>query len=254
MASTSETGHAKNVANLETLISYCTGHGTTYNPTNPEITLPALTTLLNNSKVALKLVKTTETPFNEVEGQRQLTFKPLKPLATKVLSALKSSAVSSTVLTDAQTINRKIQGRRADNPTTENPKTTETTKTPETTNALTPKDKISVSQQSYDMQIDHFDRLIELTLIQPKYKPNETPLQTATLTNYKTELQAINSAVKNAFTPYANAIIARNKILYNPQTGLINTVQSVKNYIKSIFGASSPEYKLINGLSFRINK
>ncbi len=248
MASTSETGHAKNVANLETLISYCTGHGTTYNPSNPEITLPALTTLLNNSKVALKLVKTTETPFNEVEGQRQLTFKPLKPLATKVISALKSSAVTTTVLSDAQTINRKIQGQRANNSTLETPEI------PETPNALTPKNKISVSQQSYDMQIDHFDKLIELTLIQPKYKPNETPLQTATLTNYKTQLQTINLAVKNAFTPYANAIIARNKTLYNPQTGLIITVQSVKNYIKSIFGASSPEYKLINGLSFRINK
>ncbi len=32
MPSTSETGHAKNVANFETLISFCTGYGTTYNP------------------------------------------------------------------------------------------------------------------------------------------------------------------------------------------------------------------------------
>ena len=50
MASTSETGHAKNVANLETMISYCTGYGTTYKPSNPEISLAALTTLHNDSK------------------------------------------------------------------------------------------------------------------------------------------------------------------------------------------------------------
>lgn len=33
MASTSETGHAKNVANLQDLISFVTGYGATYNPT-----------------------------------------------------------------------------------------------------------------------------------------------------------------------------------------------------------------------------
>lgn len=32
MASTSETGHAKNVANFSTLISFCTAYGTKYNP------------------------------------------------------------------------------------------------------------------------------------------------------------------------------------------------------------------------------
>ncbi len=32
MASTSETGHAINVANFEDLISYCIGYGGSYNP------------------------------------------------------------------------------------------------------------------------------------------------------------------------------------------------------------------------------
>jgi len=37
MASTSETGHAKNVANFEDLISFCTGYGTAYNPSKAAI-------------------------------------------------------------------------------------------------------------------------------------------------------------------------------------------------------------------------
>ncbi len=242
MASTSETGHAKNVSNLETMVSYCTGYGTAYNPSNPDLSLPALTTLHDESKAALKLVKKTETPFNDLEGQRKLIFKPLKPLATKVLGSLRSSGAPSTVVADAETINRKIQGKRADN---------SEAKTPE---GKTPKDKISVSQQSFDMQIDHMDKLIELADVEPKYNPNEVPLQVATLTNYKTELETINTAVKNAYTPYSNAMIARNNKLYNLETGLVTRAQSVKNYVKSIFGASSPEYKLINKLSFRIIK
>ena len=239
MASTSETGHSKNVSNFETMISYCTGYGITYNPSNSDIVLSELITFHTDSKASVKLVKTTETPFNDVEGQRKLIFKPLKPLATKVLGAIRSSGAPSTVIADAETINRKIQGKRANN-------TTEETSTEEA-----PKDKISVSQQSYDMQIDHLEKLIELVDVEPKYNPNEIPLQIATLTNYKTQLETINTAVKNSYTPYSNAMIARDKKLYDPATGLVARAQLVKNYVKSIFGASSPEYKQINKLRFK---
>ena len=239
MASTSETGHSKNVSNFETMISYCTGYGVTYNPSNSDILLSELTTLHTDSKASVKLVKTTETPFNDVEGQRKLIFKPLKPLSTKVLGAIRSSGAPSTVIADAETINRKIQGKRADNSVIETP------------TEEAPKDKISVSQQSYDMQIDHLEKLIELVDVEPKYNPNEIPLQIATLTNYKTQLETINTAVKNSYTPYSNAMIARDKKLYDPATGLVARAQLVKNYVKSIFGASSPEYKQINKLRFK---
>ena len=239
MASTSETGHSKNVSNLETMISYCTGYGVTYNPSNSDILLSELVTLYTDSKASVKLVKTTETPFNDVEGQRKLIFKPLKPLSTKVPGAIRSSGAPSTVIADAETINRKIQGKRADNSVVETP------------TEEAPKDKISVSQQSYDMQIDHLEKLIELVDVEPKYNPNEIPLQIATLTNYKTQLETINTAVKNSYTPYSNAMIARDKKLYDPATGLVARAQLVKNYVKSIFGASSPEYKQINKLRFK---
>jgi hypothetical protein len=239
MASISETGHTKNVSNFETMISFCTGYGTIYNPSNATIKLSELTTLHTDSKAAVKLVKTTESPFNDIEGQRKLIFKPLKPLATKVLGALKASGAPSTVIADAETINRKIQGKRADNSVIETPA------------SGTPQDRISVSQQSYDMQIDHLEKLIELVTIETNYNPNEIPLQVTTLNDYKTQLETINEAVKNAYTPYSNAMIARNKKLYTPETGLVATAQIVKNYVKSIFGASSPEYKLINKLHFK---
>ena len=240
MASTSETGHAKNVSNFETMISYCTGYGATYNPSNSEILLSELTTLHNQSKDVVKLVNITVSPFNDAEGQRKLIFKPLKPLSTKVLGALRGVNAPLTVIADAETINRKIQGKRADNSVEETPV------------GETPKDKISVSQQSFDMQIDHFDKLIQLVTIEPKYTPNEIPLKVITLNGFKTQLEIINTAVKNAYTPYSSAMIARDKKLYDPQTGLVERAQVVKNYVKSIFGASSPEYKLINKLRFKI--
>lgn len=233
-----ETGHNKNVTNFETLIIACTGYGLPYNPSNPNITIPILTTQYTEAKAAVKEVKTTETPFNSVEGQRKIIFKTLKPTATKVLNALKGASAPATVITDAETINRKIQGKRADNTTAETP------------TGDAPKDKNSVSQQSYDMQIDHFEKLIELADVEPKYNPNEVPLKIVTLSNYKTELETINKAVKTAYIPYKTAMQTRDAILYAPETGIVDTAQTVKNYVKSVFGATSPQYKQISGLKF----
>ena len=45
MASTSETGHAKNVANFQDLIEFVTGYGATYNPSKSSLKLNNLITL-----------------------------------------------------------------------------------------------------------------------------------------------------------------------------------------------------------------
>ena len=57
MTSTTETGHAKNVANFEDLISFCTGYGTACNPSKNNLKLTALNTLFTNSKSVLQTVK-----------------------------------------------------------------------------------------------------------------------------------------------------------------------------------------------------
>ena len=239
MASTSETGHNKNVTNLETLIIRCEGFGTNYNPTNSMITLPNLTTYYQESKQLVANVKTTEAPFNEVEGRRALVFKPLKPTGTKFLNALKGANAPSNIIADAETINRKLQGKRANNTPIVTPL------------GETPKDRVSVSQQSYEMLVDHFEKFIELGTIEPSYNPNEIPLKIATLNAYKTELLAVNTEVKTKYIPYSNALKSRNAKMYNPETGIVSVTQMVKNYVKSVFGASSAEYKSISKIVFK---
>jgi hypothetical protein len=51
--STSEVGHAINVANFNTLITYCTGYGAVYNPAIDVIKLPQLQTKYNLAKQKL---------------------------------------------------------------------------------------------------------------------------------------------------------------------------------------------------------
>ena len=244
MPSTSETGHAKNVANFEDLISFCNGYGATYNPSKDALTIAKLQLLQTQSKDSLQQAKTTKTAFDNATNARQLAFKDLKPLATKVVNALSVSGATDLAIADAKTINRKIQGAKANGGT-------KAPATPADPNAPTPTDKtISTSQQSYDSLIDHFAKLIEAVSQDANYKPNEKELQTATLQTKLDSLKTSNTDLVNAYTNWSNARINRNTVLYNPLTGLVQTALDTKKYVKSVFGASSPQFKQVSGLEF----
>jgi hypothetical protein len=244
MPSTSETGHAKNVANFEDLISFCNGYGATYNPSKDALTIAKLKELQTNAKASLQQAKTNKTSFDNATNARQLAFKDLKPLATKVVNALAVSGATALAVADAKTINRKIQGAKANGGT-------KTPTTPADPNAPTPTDKtISTSQQSYDSMIDHFTKMIETVSQDANYKPNETELKVATLQTKLDSLKSSNTDLVNGFTNWSNARINRNTTLYNPLTGLVQTALEVKKYVKSVFGASSPQFKQVSGLEF----
>ena len=238
-SSVSEVGHAKNVANFADLISYCTAYGTTYNPSKAALQLTALNTLLTSAQTELANVTTAKNAFDTVTGDRQLTFEPLKPLATKVFNYLSVTDATSETIADAKTINNKLQGKRtgttAENPPTEGENQNNT---------------VSVSRQSYDMLTENFASFVDLVSSVPSYTPNETELTTASLTAYLGELQTANTNVINAEVAYSNARISRNSVLYSENTGLVDIASDVKKYVKAIFGATSPQYKQISGIKF----
>ena len=64
MASTSETGHAKNVANFQDLIEFVTGYGATYNPSKNSLKLAELITLKTSAENSLSDVITKNTLYN----------------------------------------------------------------------------------------------------------------------------------------------------------------------------------------------
>ena len=94
MPSTSETGHAKNVANFEDLISFCNAYGTTYNPSKESLSVVKLKELQTQAKEILQQVKTTKTSFDNATNARQIAFKDLKPLVTKIVNALSVSGAT----------------------------------------------------------------------------------------------------------------------------------------------------------------
>jgi hypothetical protein len=244
MASTNETGHAKNVANFDELIGFCTGYGVTYNPSKASIKLAALGTLLTSAQTALATVKTAKTAFDNATNSRETAFGPLKKLSTKVVNALAATDASKLTIDDANTINIKLQGRRANGKAVAKP-AREGEPVQEVNN-------ISVSQQSFDNQVDNFAKLTQTLTAETLYKPNEVELQVATLNTLLTDLKTKNKAVITATAGLSNARIARDKVMYADATGLYDIAQAVKQYIKSLYGASSPQYNQVSGIKFTI--
>jgi hypothetical protein len=111
--------------------------------------------------------------------------------------------------------------------------------------------EISSSQMSYDSRLDNFDKLIKLLTSIPLYAPNEAELKVTGLTTTYTDLKTRNTAVVTAAAALSNARISRNDILYKPLTGLVDTAVDTKTYIKSVFGADSPQYRQVTKLEFK---
>ena len=104
---------------------------------------------------------------------------------------------------------------------------------------------------SFDNRIVNFDRLIQLLITIPEYAPNETDLKTASLTTYWQSLQTSNATAGEAETNLENARIARNEVLYLPSAGLVDVASAVKLYVKSVFGATSAQFKQVSALTFK---
>jgi len=74
------------------------------------------------------------------------------------------------------------------------------------------------------------------------YTPNETDLKVTALTTLIADMRTKNTAVINAYTPLSNTRISRNNVLYTTGTGLVDIAGEVKKYVKSVFGATSPQF------------
>lgn len=239
-----ETGHAKNVANFQDLISFCQGYDKAYNPTNENLKIPNLQLLYQEANDKLDSFKTQKTAFDNVTNDRKNAFANLKTLSTRIINAISVSGADALAIADAKAINKKIQGASSRKPPgAETPTPSEN-----------PGNSISTSQQSYDSLIDHFTSLIELLNQNELYKPNEEDLKITALQTKLTELKNTNTNLINAATAKSNAMIARNETLYNKVTGLVQISREVKQYVKSVFGANSPQYDQVSSLEFKVRR
>lgn len=240
MPGTQQSGITNNMTNLDLLITAVDGYGVKYNPTYDLITLVSLKNKQTITLASIELVEQLEPIWKGKVRERHIIFDPLEEYFTKVFNAVCSSPVTPEFIANVRTIIRKLHGQRA------TPK-----KNPPPTPAADEHTYISVSQKGFDNKVDFTNRLIQLLTTEPNYNPNEAELTVAALTTLHGKMKIANKAVIDAANPLDNARIARNNHFNNPDSGIVALSIKVKQYVKSIFFAKSPQFALIKGLKFR---
>ena len=234
-----ETGHIRNVERFQMMISAVNGYGAAYDPSNPAILVAALNAALAAGNAGIDGVTSGLIPWKVKVNVRENEYAGVGKLATRIASNFASCGAPKNAVADMKSFSRKIAGARKKKIEVDDPNTPEDESTSN-----------SVSQRSYTQTAEHFDGMIEMALNEPLYNPNEPDLQIASAQAKSAAMKAANTGVINSLTPLNNARITRDTALYDDTTGICELARIVKLYVKSVFGASSPQYKQISGLRF----
>ncbi len=244
MASSSESGHAVNIAHLKLLAETCAGFGVKYNPSNGEITVVKLKLKWTTVNAAQTTLTTAVAASKEPINQRAILFEPIDKLITRSLNFLNSTTASSQVKKDAKGIADKIRAIGG---------TKKTTSAPDADgniDVLT----VSNSQQSYVQKAENYLKYCELIATITDYTPNEAELKAPAMKLLYQPMKDANDAIGIILAPVEQARIDRDHGLYDNFTGVIDLAKACKQYVKALFGATSAEAKLVTGIKFSPKK
>lgn len=236
-----ETGHAKNVANLETTTIILNGLGRDYEPPQTLIQIPSLETLLTQAKSALTDVDAEQAAKTIAVDAVQEAFKDLDKYARKIKDNAAVELNDPAFTADLQAIVNKFNSTSRDTGIPDDP--------------LTPEDESrtahSMSQRSRDNQIAHLADMSALLKQRTDYNTTETEYTTTTIDTKIATLTAVNNAAKTAEAALGNKLDARDAILYNEETGIPARAKLIKTYLALKLGKDSAAYQQINALDFR---
>ena len=235
MASTSEKGHAKNIANAALIINYASQFGATYNPSNAKIKLNNLEMVFSLSKSKFQETLDLIPPYTLAVNNRENIFAPQKKKVSALRKVLKATEdVTPNLMEDFQTISRRITGARKKSINTNN------------------EDNVhhSTAQLSYDQKVSNYSQLIDFLKNVPNYNPNETEFQIVTLEFEKNEMLAATANVNNTYIPLTNARTSRNQAMYHGNDNLIDIFNTARTYLLTIVPKNSTNYKAINKIVF----
>ena len=234
-----ETGHAKNVANFETMISFVTAYGGDYKPANAAINLANLNAALASAQAMIDGVTTGLIGWKVKVNDRETEFAGIGKFMTRLNASFASCGAPPNAVEDMKGFARKVAGARKGKIEIDDPNT------PENEAAHN-----SVSQRSYTQVVEHFDAAIELCMNTPQFTPNEADLQVASMQAKSAAMKVANTNVTNSITTLSNNRISRDEVLYTNATSIFELAKLVKLYVKSLYGQGSPQFEQISGLQF----
>jgi hypothetical protein len=243
MKTTNETGHEQNVINLEVQITMIATFGDSYNPPKPSLTITGLKELVEKGKLEISAVNTAEIANKNAIASRNGALDGFDNLVTRIINSLRIAGVSAQTLAQAEALVRDLRGKRASGILTEAELAAEKAKGNDVK-------QVVVHNASIDSKIENLNKLILFLESTPEYKPNETDLTVASLKARLLDIKSKNTELVSADAALTAARISRNALLYTDNIGLVDTALEVKLYTKSVYGATSPQYKQISSIVF----
>lgn len=240
MASNSETGHAVNISNYKFMIEKNISFDAAYNPSNPDLVIANMQTQWTTADTAHTTLTTALQNSKNPINDREILFSPVAKLVTKIINNFNSTNASTQIKKDAKGIADRIRGFGITKD-----KLPDGTPNP---------DSVSKSHLSYVQRGDAFKQFVTLLATDSNYAPNETALKVTTLTALADDMKTANDNIGSIIAPVEMTRITRDKTLYEPATGIIDTALKCKDYVKGVFGAKSPESRLITGIKFTRSK
>ncbi len=256
MKKITESGHVKNAAQYGELAEYLKNMGSTYNPSNAQITISAIESQRSEIDGILVEVDKAEQLLRDAIRNRQNVFNKINNLSSKIVFALTSNDVDAQIIRDARNISRKILGsskvKKKEAPPPEEAAVSDenTDKTAANLNEK-PKSVRSTSQRSFDRRLNNFRKLCLLLATIPNYSPNENELQLTALNDLYTNANDLNIKAVQISNKMNDARNARDLLFYTGAKNAHETVIKVKNYIKSKYGFATKESKAVSKFKFK---
>ncbi len=233
-----ETGHARNAASFDEIITVIKSFGLSYNPASNLIKIPELESLKNKLDEKLLAVNEKTAIYKDKIYARQNAYEKMSSLAARIVNTMIALGIDSKIQTQAKNTLAKIRGGK-------NKKRNDAADSSQTAVKT-----VSVSQMSFDQRKNNFSALVELAAAQSLYAPNEDDIKITSLRSYLNLLQNLNQEADQAANDLTVARQNRDNILYAKDTGVLTIAQRVKAYVKGAFGPKSPEYNRIKSIKF----
>jgi hypothetical protein len=241
--SANQFSHEQNVVSLGVEITRVNTFGAAYNPSRDDLKIPGLNQLKANGDAVITSWNNADNLFKKAIAARTLAFSDMDRLVTRAINAFRISGVPPKSIEQAEAIVRDIRGERASDKLTDE----EIAAAKEEGKDLK---QVVVHNSSYDSRTSSYRKFVQYVGAEDKYRPNEADISHAGLNAKLAALEAATYNYNTAGAALEAARLVRDTLLYTETSGLVDIGLAVKSYVKSAFGADSPQYKQISDILF----